>query len=87
MPKLSEITCAPSRAAVFSAVARLATPSFLASTTRILQCGQTADTIETSSMVSTSHPEGTADAGSGPALPFWLTTRRHPVDSLHAPSP
>ncbi|HET7016310.1 MAG TPA: hypothetical protein VFI65_20475 [Streptosporangiaceae bacterium] len=62
---------APIAAAVSSVLARLAKLGDFASTTRILQCGQAAEIIETSSVASTSQPVFTPETGSrlGSLLP------------------
>jgi hypothetical protein len=71
--------------AVASALLMLATPGLFASTSRILQFGQMAETMSRSRDASSAHAE--ALAGSGPDFPFWLTIFRQPVEVLHAGSP
>ena len=56
-----------------------------ASTRRILQWGQIAETMSRSSDSSSAQPE--LPFGNQAVVPFWLTTRRHLVDILQAPSP
>src|SRR5258707_15383179 len=80
------MAAAPRRAAVSSAAARLANDAVLASTTRILQGGQAADTMATSRVSSTPHPAGSG-WGSGDGLPCWLTIRRQPGAVVQASSP
>src|SRR5262252_10541974 len=72
--------------AVFSAAARSANVGILPSTTTILQSGQAADTIDTSSVSSTPQPSGSA-LGNGDGLPCWLTIRRQPLAVVHGGSP
>src|SRR5215831_1584022 len=72
--------------AVSSAVARSANVGWVPSTTMILQSGHAAETIETSRVSSTPHPNGSA-LGNGDGLPCWLTIRRHPLAVVHGGSP
>jgi hypothetical protein len=52
----------------------------------ILQLWQTECTVSTSRLSSTDHPL-LSFTGSGVALPDSLTTRRHPLPSLHVARP
>src|SRR5919108_1416488 len=81
------MTPAPSRAAVFSVAARSLIDGLSPSTTRILQCGQATEIIDTSRVASRSQPVCTPESGSGDLRPRWLTTRRQPLDSVHGGSP
>jgi len=49
------------------------------------QFGQAAETMSTSSEISSAQP--TSAAGSGEAAPFWLTFRKHPLAVVQAGSP
>ena len=71
---------------MFSAVPRSPLPLELASTRMILQLWQTECTVSTSRLSSTDHPLLSL-AGSGVALPDWLTTRRQPLPSLQVGRP
>src|SRR5215831_9425424 len=62
---------APSATAVFTEAPRFARLLSFASTSRMLQFGQIADTMSTSSDISS--PQPTSVAGSGLAWPFWFT--------------
>src|SRR5580692_3895116 len=57
----------------------------LASTTRMWQCGQFAETMSTSSDCSASQPSFTP--GSGDGCPDWFTTRMQPFFLPQAGSP
>ena len=81
------MTSAPSLAAVFSVAARLPVPLSLPSTTMILQYGQAAEIIDTSSVASMSQPVPTAEGGSGADLPRWLTTRKQPLATVQGGRP
>ena len=61
----------------------------VASTRKMWQLGQTAETMSTSSDSSVAQPEVPESGGSGLAAPFWLVTVRHPapVPALQAGSP
>ena len=62
----------------------LASDGLRASTTRMWQRGQATEIIDTSRVSSSAHPEGTPEAGSGPAFPCWFTMRRQPLATVHA---
>src|SRR6478672_576775 len=84
-PNELEISVAPRRAAVFSAVARLANDDELPSTSRMWQFGQIAEAMSRSSEISWAQPVSTA--GSGDAPPFWLTLRKQPLAVVHGGRP
>ena len=84
-PQLLETNLAPSRTAVSSAALRLPVDVLFDSTRMILHLGQIAETMSRSSDSSSAQPE--LPFGYQAVVPFWLTTRRHLVDSLQAPSP
>ena len=56
-----------------------------ASTSRILQSGQTAETMSTSSEISPAQPA--SGLGSGLAAPFWFTLRKQPFWVVHGGRP
>ena len=76
---------APSRNAVSSAALRLPGVVLFDSTRMILHLEQIADTMSRSSDSSSAQPE--LPFGYQAVVPFWLTTRRHFVDSWHAGRP
>src|SRR5579883_3311956 len=63
--------------AVFTAVPRLLTVGRLASTKRMWQLGQIAETMSISREISPAQP--VSGAGSGLAWPFWLILRKQPL--------
>ena len=71
--------------AVFTAAPRLAALAFLASTRRMWQFGQMAETISMSSDSSMAHPLLPAARGSGLAIPSWLTFVKQPVPQAGRP--
>src|SRR5437879_1913054 len=78
---------APCATAWSTAASRSVVLSLLASTSTILQSGQVADTISTSSAISGAH-EPLAGAGAGyTVLPFCAILRKQPLAVVHAPSP
>src|SRR6266516_5212777 len=83
-PQLIEMNLAPSVRAVSTAVYRLLDGSF-ASTSRMWQLGQVAETASRSSEISPAHP--VSPWGSGLAWPFWLTLRKQPFAVVQADSP
>ena len=80
-----EITVAPRRAAVLTAVPRLASELDDASTSRILQVWQISWAVSTSRAISRAQPAFLL--GNGPdALPDWLTlVKKLPVAALWVP--
>src|SRR3954463_10276716 len=73
-PERLLVAAAPMVAAWFTAIARLANELLLASTSRIRQAGQAADTMSRSSEISCAQPPLTAG---GVVPPDWLTLRKH----------
>src|ERR1700680_2136031 len=74
---------APIRAAVSTAVVRSLNEAVFASTSKIWQFGQIAETISTSSEISCAHPA--SFAGNGPfELPYSLTFVKHLLTVVHA---
>jgi hypothetical protein len=71
---------------VSSAAATLVSLLLSAATTRILHCGQAAETIEMSRAVSRSQPVPCPEAGSGAVFPSWLTSRKQPLAAVQAGS-
>src|SRR2546428_159719 len=57
----------------------------LASTKRILHCGQTAETISMSRSISC--PQPVLPDGSGVALPLWFTFLKQPDATVHGGNP
>jgi hypothetical protein len=78
------IAVAPIRAALVTAVPKSARLFELASTSRMLHCGQTAETISMSRLISC--PQPTSAAGSGEVSPFWFTFRKQPDSVVHSGS-
>src|SRR5580704_2565021 len=83
--QLFEITVAPSATAVFSAVSRSIRLFELASTRRMWQLGHAAETMSTSSEISSDQPEFAT--GNDVALPCSLTLRKQPLAVVHAAMP
>ena len=83
-PQLLEMNFAPNVAAVSIAVNSELSGAF-DSTSRILQFGQIAETMSMSSEISPAHPAFVA--GSGVALPSWLTFLKHPLAVVHGGRP
>ncbi len=67
-----------------SAAARSVNADEFASTSRILQPGQIADAMSTSSEISCAQPEF---ARGGVVPPVWLTLRKQPLAVVHELSP
>ncbi len=88
-PHELEISVAPSTAAVCSAAYRLALALLSASTSRMRQLGQIPCATSTSVAISCAQPRSGSplEAGSGEALPLWLTLRKQPLASVHAGRP
>ena len=84
-PQLFEIAEGPSAAAAFSAAPRSLIVALVASTSKILQLGQTALTMARSSAISTAQPESAT--GSGLAAPLWFTFLKQPFAVVHGGSP
>jgi hypothetical protein len=57
----------------------------VASTNRMWHCGQIAETMSTSSEISSAQP--VLPAGSGLAAPFWFTLRKQPLAVVQAGRP
>src|SRR5437764_9327253 len=76
---------APSLAALSTAVISGSVSGELASTSRILQSGQVAETASRSSAISKPQPK--SPAGNGLAAPFWLTFLKQPLAVVQAGSP
>ncbi len=70
---------------MLTAVPRLAMVGDLASTSRMWQPGQIAETMSRSSEISPAQPASAE--GSGAAWPFWLTFRKQPLAVVQAGSP
>src|SRR6266545_7680403 len=84
-PKLLDTYVAPRFTAVLIAVNRSLVRLVVASTSRIWQLGQTAETIWMSREISAAQPA--LGAGSGPARPFWFTLRKQPLAVVHGGRP
>src|SRR5262245_7636688 len=80
-PQLLETYFAPIVTARSSAAYRLASLAELASTSRMLQFGQIAETMSMSSEISPAQPASLA--GNGLVAPFWLTWRKQPLAVVH----
>ena len=76
---------APSATAWFTAVNRSLLRLLFASTSRMRQFGQTAETIWTSSEISAAHPA--SGVGRGLASPPWLTLLKQPLAVVHGGRP
>src|SRR5689334_21332012 len=72
-------------AARFTAAPRLANDAEDASTSRMWQFGQIAETMSISSEISSAQP--VLLLGSGDVAPFWLTLRKQPLAVVHAGRP
>jgi hypothetical protein len=83
-PQLIEMYFAPITRARSTAAYRLSLLSF-ASTSRMWQLGQTADTMSRSSEISPAQP--LSGAGIGPVVPFWFTFRKQPLAVVQAGRP
>src|SRR5262249_27998221 len=83
-PQLFDTYLAPSSTALL--IARYRSSELVsASTSRMPQLGQVADTIWISSAISPAQPA--SGAGSGLGWPFWLTLRKQPFAVVHAGRP
>jgi len=69
---------------VFTAAPRLAKELELASTSRMWQSGQVADTMSTSSEISSAQ---LAFLRGSEVVPVWPTLRKHPLAVVHAGRP
>ena len=76
---------APRAAASFTAAPRLAKDAVVASTSRMWQFGQIAETMSRSSEISVAHPASVA--GRLVVLPVWLTFLKQPLAVVHAGRP
>ncbi len=74
--QLLDTNRAPLATAVSSAIPRFAVELVRASTSRMRQCGQIAETMSRSS--DSSMPQNLSLLGSGPGRPDWFTMRRQP---------
>jgi hypothetical protein len=79
------IAVAPSVAARFTAVPRFTNDAVVASTSRILQFGQTAETMSMSSEISCD--QLAFAAGRLVVLPVWLTFLKQPLAVVQAGRP
>ena len=70
---------------MLTAVPRFAVVGLFASTSRMWQFGQIAETISRSSMISDDQPAFAA--GSGLVAPFWLTFLKQPLAVVQAGRP
>ena len=70
---------------MLTAVPRAAVVAPLASTSRMWQFGQMAETMSTSREISPAHP--VLALGNGDAAPLWLTFLKHPFAVVQAGRP
>src|SRR5438034_8639359 len=84
-PQLLDTNFAPNVTAALTAGYRSVLRLLFASTSRMWQFGQIAETICTSSEISAAHPA--SGVGSGLASPAWLTLLKQPLAVVHGGRP